>query len=107
VRARRASTSRLAQQSADDLAGRGHRHLIDEGDLARIFVREQPRLHEFLQFGASASRRLSVRLEHDERLDDFGAHRIGLADHRRERHGRMADQAILDLARPDADSRTR
>ena len=54
---------------------------------------------------ASASDGALAGLEHDERLDDLGAHRIGLADHRGERHRRMLDQAILDLARPDAIAR--
>ena len=40
--------SALAQQAADHFAGRGHRHFVDEGDLARIFVRRQPRAHESL-----------------------------------------------------------
>ena len=44
-------------------------------------------------------------LEDDERLDDLGAHRIGLADRGRERHGRVPDQAVLDLARADAIAR--
>ena len=34
----------LAQQAADHLARRRHRHVGDEGDLARIFVRGEPRL---------------------------------------------------------------
>ena len=40
-----------AQQPADHLAGGGHRHLRDEGDLARIFMRGQPRAHEALDVG--------------------------------------------------------
>ena len=51
---RAVAASRLGpfpQQSADHLAGRGHRHLIDERDLARIFVRREPRPHEGLHFG--------------------------------------------------------
>ena len=63
--------------------------------------------HEVLDLGGERVRRRVAGLEHDERLDDLGAHRIGLADHGGERHRRMADQAILDLARPDADSRPR
>ena len=96
----------LPQNPPDHLAGRGHRHLVDEGDLARIFVRRQPGLDEFLEFGGERlARRGDTGLQHDERLDDFGAHRIGLADDGRERHRRMPDQAILDLARPDAIAR--
>ena len=39
------------QQPADDLAGGGHRHLRDEGDLARVLVRGQPRAHKALDVG--------------------------------------------------------
>ena len=46
----------LPQQPPDHLAGRGHRHLLDEGDLARIFVRGQPGLDE-----APGSRRRAHR----------------------------------------------
>ena len=94
-----------AQQPADHLAGRGHRHLRDEGDLARILVRGQPRAHEALDVGGKRVGRGDAGFQHDERLDDLGAHRIGLADHRGERHRRMLDQAILDLAGPDAVAR--
>jgi hypothetical protein len=69
-------------------------------------VRGQARAHEVLDFGRPARRTASkARLQHDERLDDLGAHRIGLADGGRQRHRRMRDQAILDLARPDAIAR--
>ena len=51
----KAPSSPDAQQAADDLAGRGHRHLVDEGDLARIFMRREPRPHEGLN--SSAARR--------------------------------------------------
>ena len=39
--AKRLKSSPLAQQPPDDLAGRRHRHVVDEGDLARIFVRRR------------------------------------------------------------------
>jgi hypothetical protein len=38
----------------------------------------------------------------DERLDRLAAHLVRDADHRRQRHGRVADEALLDLARADA-----
>ena len=53
---------------------------------------------------ASASDGAWPCLQHDEGLDDLGAHRVGLADRGGERHRRMADQAILDLAGPDAEA---
>ena len=40
-----------AQQPADHLAGGGHRHLRDEGDLARILMRGQPGAHKALDVG--------------------------------------------------------
>jgi CelD/BcsL family acetyltransferase involved in cellulose biosynthesis len=39
------------QQPADDLAGGGHRHLRDEGDLARVLMRGQPGAHKALDVG--------------------------------------------------------
>src|SRR5262249_22448529 len=61
----------LPQQSADHLAGGGHRHLVDEGDLARIFMRGEPRLHEILDFGGERLRRRMSGIEHDESLHDL------------------------------------
>ena len=43
-------------------------------------------------------------LQHHIGLDDLGAQRVRLADRGRQCHRRMAGQAILDLARPDAES---
>ena len=47
----KAASGLRAQQPADHLAGGGHRHLVDEGDLARIFMRGQPGAHEALDVG--------------------------------------------------------
>ena len=47
-------------------------------------------LHEALDVGGERVGRRLAGLEHDERLDDLGAHRVGLADHGGERHRRMA-----------------
>ena len=64
ARALRAAAPRrlLPQQPADHLAGRRHRHLVDEGDLARIFVRGEPRPHEGLDVGGERVRRRLARL---------------------------------------------
>ncbi len=53
VRGRKASvTSGLgAQQTADHFSGRGHRHLRNEGDLTRIFMRGQPGADKALNVG--------------------------------------------------------
>ena len=40
-----------AQQPANHFSGRGHRHLRDKGDLARILVGRQPGAHEALDVG--------------------------------------------------------
>src|SRR5581483_1157611 len=101
----RVASDPLAQQPADHLAGRGHRHIVDERDLARIFVRGEPRPHEGLNIRGERIRWLAIALEHDERLDDLGTDGIGLADCGRQRHRRMTDEAILDLARADAITR--
>ena len=37
-RAAKAASSALPKQTADHFSGRGHRHLRDKGDLARILV---------------------------------------------------------------------
>ncbi len=90
----------VAQLAADDLAGRGHREVRAECDLAWILMRREPLTHEALNVRDQRVRRSLPLLQHDEGLDDLGAQRIGLAHHRGERHSRMAQQAILDLARP-------
>src|SRR5947207_12747907 len=94
--------SPIAQQPPDDLAARRHRQFLDKGNLARIFMRRQFRLHEVADFARKRIGTLVARLEHDKRLHDLGAHRIGLADDGRKGDRRMLDQAILDLARPHA-----
>ena len=45
-----------AQLAADDLAGRGQRQLLDERDLARIFVRGEARLHMVAGFARQLRR---------------------------------------------------
>ncbi len=46
----RKSTAR-PEQAPDDLTGGRHRHLVNEGDLARILMRGQPGAHERLDVG--------------------------------------------------------
>ena len=53
-------------------------------------MRRKARAHEGLDVGGERVRRRLPFLQHDEGLDDLGAQRIGLADHRGERHRRMA-----------------
>jgi CelD/BcsL family acetyltransferase involved in cellulose biosynthesis len=47
----KAVSSAGAQQPSDHFSGRGHRHLGDKGDLARILVGGQPGAHEALDVG--------------------------------------------------------
>src|SRR5512138_3864467 len=68
ARLSRAGSRSLPQQSADHLARGGHRHLLDEGDLARIFVRREPGLDEVLDVGGERIGRRLPGFEHDERL---------------------------------------
>src|SRR5689334_13940180 len=88
----------LPQQPPYHLPGRGHRHRVDEGNLTRIFMRREARAHEVADIRGERVRGGVLGLEHDERLDDLGAYRIGLADRRGERHRRVPDQTILDFA---------
>ena len=94
----------LAQQPPDHLAGRGHRHRSMKATSRGYSCAESRVLTKPWISAASASDGRVAGLQHDEGLDDLGAHRIGLADHGGERHRRMPDQAILDLARADAEA---
>src|SRR5256885_2030799 len=61
-----------SQQPPDHFAGRGHRHFVDEGDLARILVRRQMCAHEPLDVVGKRIRLGLSGFQHDERLDDLG-----------------------------------
>ncbi len=61
----------------------------------------KPRLPPVTDFGGQSIVRLMAGNEDHIGLDDFGAHRIGFASGGRELHGRMATEAVLDLARTD------
>jgi hypothetical protein len=74
---------------------------VNEFDLSRIFVRRQPVLTQSRTDSVSASSGLRAGNHHHIGLDDFRAHRVGLAHRRRKRHRRMPGQAILDLAGTD------
>ena len=79
-----------------------HRQLLDERDGARILVRSEALAHERLQLPGELVARDRPRGRHDVRLHDLAALRVGCADHGRQRDRGMADEALLDLARPDA-----
>src|SRR6187402_2279752 len=95
----------LPQQAADDFARRRHGHVVDECDLARIFVRGKTRFHKTLNLRSQRFRRRVAFLQDDKGLDDFGTQCVRLADGRCKRHRRMTNQTILDLARTDSEPR--
>ena len=64
------------------------------------------RTHDFISL-ANASLPANPILQHDIRLDDFGANRVRLADSRCQRDGWMSGQAILDLSGTDTEARGR
>ena len=64
-------------------------------------MRRQPDLDPIANRRSQTRIRLNPGRDHDIGLDDFGAHGIGFAHNRGQRHGGMAGQAILDLARSD------
>src|SRR4051812_27156736 len=91
----------FAQEPTDHLSGGGERQVRAERDLARVLVRRQASPNEALDFSGERLGRAITLFEHDKGLDDFGADRVGLADGGGQRHGGVADQAILDLAGSD------
>ena len=74
-------------------------------DLPRVLVRGQAASHEGLDLRRELVRQPVPLFENHEGLDDLRPDRVGLADRGRERHSRVADQAVLDLAGADAISR--
>ena len=55
-----------------------------------------------LQFGGERVGRLAPLAQHDERLDDLGAFRVGLADHGDLGDGRVLDDDAFDIKGADA-----
>ena len=97
--ARLSSSSR--QLHSADLPAARLRQLGEELDLARVLVRRGHALtwswklaHERVAAGMSGA-------QHDERLHDLPAVRVGLPDDRALRHRRVLEQGALDLERPD------
>jgi hypothetical protein len=98
--------SRLfAQHPADHFSGRRHRHASTKA-ISRGYSCAASCV--FTKFWISLGERIRCRvsgLQLHEGFHDLGAERIGLADDRGERHGRMADEAIFDFAGADAIAR--
>ena len=61
----------------------------------------QPVADEGLELGRQRGRGRDARRRHDERLDDLGPDGSGMPTTAAIADGRVAEQAILDLARPD------
>jgi hypothetical protein len=70
-------------------------------------VRGEPRLDEVLNLARESIVGRLLLAQHDEGFHDLAADLVGLADHRRERHGGMADQAILDFTGAYTETRRR
>src|SRR6185436_19460802 len=98
---RASSVRQTAQLAADDLAGAGQRQRIHIANLARVLVGCESYLHMVLYLASQFLARAPPLFKHQERLDDLGALRIGHANHCREAHRGMAEQAVLDRSRAD------
>ena len=64
-------------------------------------MRGQALAHMLAQFLGQRRRSQVLATEHDEGLDQFGALRVGFADHRRLDHRRVLDQCAFDIERAD------
>src|SRR5260370_22916833 len=89
---------RLAQFDLAHLAGRGHRHFIEDPDqLRHLEAAEMPAA----VFGDSGFIGLRARFQFDERRYRLAPLRMGQADHGGVLHGGMSEQRFLDLYRSD------
>src|SRR5690606_26249613 len=96
-----------AQHAALDLARGGHGQAVDVFDFLGILVGGQPRAYVGLQ---GLGQRLPVAVgvlggQHHVGLDHVAALGVGLGHHGDVGHGRVLEQAVLDLARADAVAR--
>ena len=84
------------------LAGGGHGQGVDELDLLRVLVGRELAAHVLLQLRHQRVAGRMAGRQHDVGLDQRAALGVGLGHHGGVGHGRVLDQAVLDLARPDA-----
>src|SRR5207237_6176237 len=91
----------LGELTAEDLAGRGARDLVDELDLPDPLVIGDPLLHESHQL---VGRHGGAGADLDERLRDLTRLGIRFADDARVGHGGMLAEHRLDLRGPDAEA---
>src|SRR5262252_9586680 len=97
-----ALTLALAKHAPLNLARGGHRQGIDEFDFLRVLVRRQELAHVELDVFLQRRGRPVPGGENDERLDDVAARFIGARHDGGVGDRGMLDEAVLDLARPDA-----
>ncbi len=90
-----------AELAAHDLAGRGQRQGVEVLDRARVLVGAEPLADEPLELGRQRLVAGCARHEDHERLDRLRPDRVGDADDRGHGDRRVAQQAVLDLARAD------
>src|SRR5436309_386929 len=92
----------LLQRAAVQLARRCLRKLCDEADVTRVLVRRQAGADELLQFLGEPVVLLVAGHHIGARLDEA---RLRVADNRALGHGRVLEQAGLDLKWRDPDAR--
>jgi len=85
-----------------DLAADRQRQLRDEFHDARILVRSQTELHEFLDFARELGRRDGACPEHDDGFDELRPHRIRNADDGGDCDRRMLEKTLFDFDGSDA-----
>jgi hypothetical protein len=79
-----------SEQESLHLAAGRLRQFVNELDLTRIGVKRKAGTNVLLQFRLERVDGVQVGTEHNERLDDFGALRVGLAD-----DGHLSDGGML------------
>src|SRR5471030_1000201 len=92
----------VAQDKALQFAAWGFRQLADKFNFTGVRVRGQALAHVLAQFFGQFRRGAVLLANHHEGFDQFGAFRIGFADHCGFDHGRVFDQRAFDVERADA-----
>src|ERR1700680_1210406 len=98
---RRLRQFQLAQREALELAGFGARQALHELDRARIFVRCDRSLHEFLQLVRHGGISDVTRLQRDKRLHDLATLLVGRAYHATFGDRRMQQEHVFDFRTGD------
>src|SRR5215470_19122953 len=85
----------VSQNLPVDLAGRRLRQLVDDRNLARVFVLAQPVSYEVLDF--AVERRITRARRHEKSLHNLAAHVVGDADDGGLLDVGVSEQGVLDL----------